>query len=501
MKKKIPPSTLTVPNDLSCLYAIQGYAAEIAKAVGFPPGDTARILLALEEAVVNVVEHAFDPAEEATYQVAFEPMSTGLKIIIREKGVPFVPDETSEYVPCGDIVQTPERGLGSFLMRESVDEVIFRNMGQEGKELQLVKYLPFKSIVDFHDAAELEPYPEPKKYEAPKKKKHFEIRLMIPEDSLQVSRLFYRAYGYSYANDCIYYPEKFAQLHKEGLIVSVVADVEGHGIAGHVALTKENLKDEIAEAGKAAVHPEFRGYGFFNTMIDALIEEGRKMGLSGIYGEAVTNHEYTQKAELKAGFGRCGFALGMLPANMSFKAIHAQLPQRESVAYAFLPLSDRSDIVIYPPPQHRAFIEKIYTNIGVRRNFAAGEEGCGPEAPTSSIKTSVIPTHGFAAIEVHSYGKDAVSQIRNILKELKIKKVEEVRLFLNLGNPLTPRFCRAFEDLGFFIAGLLPYAPVGDALILQYLNNVAIDYDHICAVGEAAQEILAYIRDHDPNIS
>jgi serine/threonine-protein kinase RsbW len=190
----------------------------------------------------------------------------------------------------------------------------------------------------------------------------------------------------------------------------------------------------------------------------------------------------------------------MLPSDMSFKAINAQLPQRESVAYAFLPLSDRSDMVIYPPPQHRVFIERIYANIGVRRIFSGAESTLEPEAAASSVKTSVVPAHGFAAIEVYAYGKNVVSEIRNTLKELKMKKQEEVRLFLNLGDPMTPRFCREFEDLGFFIAGLLPYASVGDALILQYLNNIAIDYDRICAVGEAAQQILAYIRDHDPNI-
>jgi serine/threonine-protein kinase RsbW len=498
--KKMPPSTLTVPNDLSCLSAIQAYAAEMAKAVGFPAGETARILLALEEAVVNVVEHAFDPPEEATYQVVFEPMPTGLKIIIREKGLPFVPEEIPEYIPPADMEQMPKKGLGSFLMRKSVDEVIFHNMGREGNELQLVKYLPFKTIVDLQDASELERYPEPSKDEAPREKKHFEIRLMRPDECLQVSRLFYRAYGYSYVYDSMYYPEKFAQLHKDGLIVSVVADVDGYGIAGHVALTRESLEDKIAEAGKAAVHPEFRGYGVFNTMMEALIEEGRRIGLSGIFGEAVTNHEYTQRAELKVGLRRCGLAVGMIPSDMSFKAIHVQLPQRESVAYSFLPLSDRSDIVVYPPAHHKGFLEGIYANIDVRRIFADAEEAGEPQARGSSVKTSVVPAHGFAAIEVYSYGKEVVSEIRNIVKELKATKLEEVRLFLNLGDPMTPRFCAEFEGLGFFIAGLLPYASVGDALILQYLNNVTIDYDRICAVGEAAQQILAYIRGHDPNI-
>lgn len=288
--KTIAPSTLTVPNDLSCLPAIQAYASEIAKAIGFPAGETAKILLALEEAVVNVVKHAFEASEEAVYHIVFEPLSTGLKIAVREKGLPFVPDEIPEYTPPGDIEQIPVKGLGSFLMRKSVDEVIFRNMGREGNELQLIKYLPFKSIVDLQDVSELERYPEPKKDDAPAEIKGFQVRLMRPEESLQVSRLFYRAYGYSYLMDSIYYPDKFAQLHEDGRIVSIVTEAEGYGIVGHVALVKEGIEDRIAEAGMAAVRPDFRGHGFQNTMIATLIEEGRRIGLSGIFSEAVTNH-------------------------------------------------------------------------------------------------------------------------------------------------------------------------------------------------------------------
>jgi hypothetical protein len=39
---------------------------------------------------------------------------------------------------------------------------------------------------------------------------------------------------------------------------------------------------------------------------------------------------------------------------------------------------------------------------------------------------------------------------------------------------------------------------VGDTLMLQYLNNVDLDYSKIAAYTEAAKEILAYIQAHDP---
>jgi len=41
---------------------------------------------------------------------------------------------------------------------------------------------------------------------------------------------------------------------------------------------------------------------------------------------------------------------------------------------------------------------------------------------------------------------------------------------------------------------------MGDTLILQFLNNVDLDYTKITAYSDAAKEMLAYIRARDPNL-
>lgn len=499
-KRLLSPSTLTVPNDLSYLPAIQSYATEVAKAVGFPQLEVVKILLALEEAVVNVVEHAFDPSEQATYQLIFEPLSAGIRIVIKEKGLPFAPDAIPEYTAPVDVDGLPGKGLGSFLMKKSVDEVAFHNLGREGKELHLLKYLPYKSIVDLEDTSLLGLYPKPWEDDRPKERKEFRIRLMKPSECVEVSRLFYRAYGYSYGIDSIYYPDRFAQLHTDGLIVSVVAVVDGDKIAGHVALVRDHLDQRIAEAAMAVVHPDYRGQGFQSTMISALVEEGRKIGLAGIFSKAVTNHPYAQKAGIKAGFRRCALAVGLIPADRSFKGIQTELSQRESVLYGFLPIENPSGIVAYAPLHHKPFIEKIFGFVGLTRTFVDVEDNPDAQEETSSIKTTIVPSYNRAIIEIHRYGHDVVAGIKQVLKELRFKKIEQITFYLNLGDPMAALYCKEFEKLGFFVAGVLPFYHEGDALILQYLNNVSIDYSRIHAVTGPAQEILSYIRDQDPNI-
>jgi serine/threonine-protein kinase RsbW len=71
-----------------------------------------------------------------------------------------------------------------------------------------------------------------------------------------------------------------------------------------------------------------------------------------------------------------------------------------------------------------------------------------------------------------------------------------------MSDPLTGIYAPQLEKLGFFFAGILPGGfKNGDALILQYLNNVPIDYDAIQVKSAIAQKLLAYVRQQDPNIN
>ncbi len=495
-------STLIIPNDLTYLSAIQAYAGEVAKRTGFQQTDVQMILLALEEAVVNVVKHAFEHDEEATYQITFKPMQSGLEIIIKDKGLPYAPNLVPEYIAPTDLDSVPGVGLGSFLMRKSVDELTFHNLGRDGKEFHLRKHLPYKSITDYHDPNELTPFPKPTEAESHQpEKKVFSIRLMEPSESFAISRLFYRAYGYSYGIDAIYYPDKFAQLRAEGSIISVVTVTDDNRLVGHAALVRNNPQEKLAEAAMACVQPDFRGQGCQNQMISRLVEEARKVGLLGIYSKAVTNHLYAQKAGLKAGFKRCAVVVGLIPADRSFKGIHAELTQRESVAYGFLPIANPPGITLFSPEHHRAMIEKIYRSLGLQRTFDPPPASATMESldEQSLISTTVVPTYNRAVIEVQRYGKNVISDVKSILKELCFKKIDQFTLFLSLEDPYTGSLCSEFEKLGFFFAGILPFCHEGDALLLQYLNNIPIDYSKIQVASEIGQEILAYVKSQDPN--
>lgn len=503
MKNHFETSTLTVPNDLIYLTAIQAYAGEVARVMGFKPSRIQMILLALEEAVANVVEHAFEPGEKISFQIILEPMTSGLKIIIKEKGLPFSPDLVPEYMAPKDLDDPISNGLGSFLMKKSVDEISFHNLGREGKELHLITYLPYKNIAEYRDTANLTSFPSPPAEKTiPAEKKEFTVRLMEPLESLEVSRLFYRAYGYSYGIDSIYYPDRFEHLHLDGSIISVVTVAEDKSIVGHLALVKDTPQSRTAEAAMAVVRPDYRGQGCQNAMMAYLIKEARTAGLNGIFSKAVTNHIYAQKAGDKVGFKRTAIIAGLIPADRSFKGIRNQLSQRESVAYGYFKLTNPPGIVLYPPSHHRAFIQNIYKDVGLDRIFeeSNGQAAASLEKKPSKISTTVINLYNRAIIDVKTYGENIVSEVRGKLKELCFKKIDQIMLCLNLEDPFTGIFCAEFEKLGFFIAGIFPFGHDGDLLLLQYLNNISMDYSKIQIASEAGRAILNYVKAHDPNV-
>jgi anti-sigma regulatory factor (Ser/Thr protein kinase) len=470
----------------------------LAKEIGFAKGDQEMILLALEEAVTNVIEHAFESVEES-FQIIFEPSAGGIKIIVKDKGLPYDPALIPQYEASDDIELMSPKGLGSFIMKKCVDEVFFYNLGKEGKELHLVKHLPSRSVIDHSADSEMESLSksvnEKIVFSSPPV---LEMRLMKPSEALDVSRLFYRTYGYSYLSDIMYYPDRLAELNREGLITSVVAVTRQEEIVGHLAIARDTLDDMIAETGKGAVKASFRGFDIFTRMQKFLNEEARTMGIKGIYGRAVTVHSASQKMTEKTGYKDCAVVLGFAPGDIAFKGIAEVLPQRETLVYSFqavvqLPVTD-----LYLPPHHKLIIRKIYANLNLSRNFIPSPAD-PPMDGNSVLKSKIFSNMNAAEIVIHHYGKDCTRVLQHLLKDLCAKKVDHISLFLNLGDPITSHICKEIEKLGFFISGIIPCLHFDDTLILQYLNNIIIDYSQLTIHSDIAREILSYIKERDPN--
>jgi predicted amidohydrolase YtcJ len=144
-------------------------------------------------------------------------------------------------------------------------------------------------------------------------------------------------------------------------------------------------------------------------------------------------------------------------------------------------------------------IARLYENIQADHDLAnPSSEAPAFDGEESRIETSVFASEHCGEIWVSRYGARVVREVRTILRDLCLRQIAAVNLFLPLEDPTTWFVTAELENLGFFFAGILPETYLGDVLILQYLNNVDLDYGKIQIYAPIAQDILAYIQTGTP---
>ena len=493
---------VTLPNDASYLPTVQMIVRDMAQRFGFEGQELYKIELGLEEAFMNVVRHAFEEGENGTFDVICERVPKGMKVILKEKGMPFDPKRLPSYTRATSLEDADSPGLGTLLMKEVMDETSFHNLGPEGKETHLFKYLKSKRIEDYLDASELAPNKETGKSKVIAERIPFRVRRMEPDEAIEVSKGAYKSHGYTFFDEHIYYPEEIVALNESGEMVSVVAVTPENRFMGHSALHYPYAGARIGELTFIFVNPEYRSQGCMGKMLGLLFETPKKYALGGVYAFAVMNHIFSQKTMLRHGLNDCGIELATSPSTWLFKGIEGDESQRISVALSFKYLVNPKPLTLYPPARHRKMVEKLYKGIGADHTFAVPAEG-EPRLPEaeSIIDTNVSALEGNAEIFVKKYGQNVVREIKVMLRRLCLEQIAAINLFLSLEDPLTSFMAAEFEKLDFFFSGILPMTAVGDALILQYLNNTVVDYDKVMAFGDSAKEILGYIRENDPYLA
>jgi hypothetical protein len=231
-----------------------------------------------------------------------------------------------------------------------------------------------------------------------------------------------------------------------------------------------------------------------------VIERAEERGLQGVYAQMVTVHTYSQKIAHRFGLRDCALILGYFPQSEVFKGIAEALNQRMAVILGFLRLRPSLQKIIYPPDSHLSTIETLYGEMGVSPLLGERFHSYAPAEKDSVIRTRLVSSMNFARIEVLTYGHNILKEIRSLLRDLCLKRIDLVTLYLNLHDPGTYDLTGSFEEMGFFFAGILPEAlPNGDALILQYLNNLTVNYGEIQVESDTARRMLSYVKSRDPS--
>jgi serine/threonine-protein kinase RsbW len=490
--------TLTLPNEMKFLPLATGLVAEIGKITGFKPDEISKLKLAVDEAGGNVIKHALDTSEKDHYSLVLTPSDIGLKIIVKEKGMPFDPTLFPEFDPASLQKDTSARGLGIFLMKQFMDEVSFHNLGREGKETHLFKYLSNDNIEKLMTPAERQEIEKSKAEEPlPPGSVPCYIRRMKPDEAIEISKSAFSSYGYTYVYETIYYPDRVRDLNRTDELISFFVVSEGaEEIMGHSALVPNSDDPGLAEIAVAFVKPKFRGHGLFHKLMPAQIEEAKRRKFTVMFAECVTTHPYSQKPILKHGFKDTCLLLGMASPE-EFKGIEQKKMQRESLILSFLYLTEPGEMICYPPDHHKDMIEKTLKHAGILPVVKNVPEDYTLPSREPVIKV-ITKDYKCAFIRVDEYGRGIVEEVGRTLSNLCFDKMETVYLYLRLADPGTGRFAASFEKLGFFYAGVVLGSDGYECLVLQYLNNHVIDLSILRIASEMGRDMLAYIEKFAP---
>ena len=478
-------ASITVQAKTDFLPAIAVFIREICEKVGMGSHDIERLQLVLEEACMNVIEHAFDSGEQGSFDVVINRKPGQLVVTVEDRGLPF------DFNRFND---EKKSGLGIMLMKAFADEIRFINLGRNGKQVEITKNLPYKSIAEYISKEEKQNNPD---LSIVSKDTPVKIRLMGPDGTLDLARCVYRTYGYTYPNDDIYYPEKMKEFIEGGLQISHVALDSNNEVIGHTGIRKEKPDAVIGEKGQSIVDPRYRGHGLLKELTRNSIEYVKSTSMYGTYSEMVTVHTYSQQSALSTGAHETGVLLGFTPSDMLFKSIQeGERPQRQAAVLFYTRYNEEPFRDIFPPLHHQSIIRRIIDKNGLRRNIIntadIAEQADIPSSSQIDIRVQIHPGRAFMLIV--QYGVDLVELVKFRLRELCINKVACIYIDLPLSHPATPRFCASLEMLGFFFAGIIPEMADGDVLRLQYLNNVEINTENTKIASDFGKELLDYVN-------
>lgn len=145
---------LVVPGDANYLHLIRDFVTAIARKMGFPERRVGEIEIAVDEACANIIEHGYRnaPAEQLLVarnsgagakdlHLRVSVCRDRIEVRILDQGPDFAPANADNAGLAEFIASGRKRGIGTYIIRNFMDEVRHAYHPGQGNELTLIKYL------------------------------------------------------------------------------------------------------------------------------------------------------------------------------------------------------------------------------------------------------------------------------------------------------------------------------------------------------------------------
>ena len=126
-------ANITLTNDVQQVPQLAQFVEEVCEKTGLDMPTTMKLNLAIEEAVVNVMNYAYPKGTRGYVSVEAVANDERLKFIISDSGVPFDPTAKGEVDITLSAEERPIGGLGIHMVRQIMDSVNYERI--DGKNI------------------------------------------------------------------------------------------------------------------------------------------------------------------------------------------------------------------------------------------------------------------------------------------------------------------------------------------------------------------------------
>jgi anti-sigma regulatory factor (Ser/Thr protein kinase) len=131
---------LHIKNDIRQLAKVDAYLLQAVQTLGLSPSALMHLKLAVEEAVVNVIQYAYPGETDKDIFIRLEHNEKTVEVVITDYGLAFNPAAMKDPDLALPLEERPIGGLGTYLVRKLMSEVSYRRTENQNI-LTLVKQI------------------------------------------------------------------------------------------------------------------------------------------------------------------------------------------------------------------------------------------------------------------------------------------------------------------------------------------------------------------------
>ena len=128
---------ITLPNDVQEVPQLNVFVDEVCEQADFDMSTTLKLNLAIEEAVVNVMNYAYPAGEKGDVDIEAMINDEYLVFVISDSGTPFDPTAKAEVDTTLSVEERGIGGLGIHLIRQIMDTINYERV--DGKNVLTMK--------------------------------------------------------------------------------------------------------------------------------------------------------------------------------------------------------------------------------------------------------------------------------------------------------------------------------------------------------------------------